>query len=127
MMTENKWTELFKSRKFWTVLAGIIGIIIASIFGDNAEAGDLVEQLTIIFSGYIVGTSLDPKYTVKFDWKGLLGSRKFVATVVSLIILFAKTADPNLPIDEASLTNIIYLLTAYVVGTGINSVATKMY
>ena len=49
----------------------------------------------------------------------LLKSRKFWASLVGLILLVVKGFDPNFPLEEEVTSNMIYLLVAYIIGTGI--------
>ncbi len=51
----------------------------------------------------------------------LLKSRKFWAAVVGLVITAAKGMDPNFPIEESQINDIVFLLVAYIVGTGLDS------
>lgn len=51
----------------------------------------------------------------------LLKSRKFWAALIGLILIIIKSYDPNFPIQEDALTNVIYLLVAYILGTGLES------
>ena len=49
----------------------------------------------------------------------LLKSRKFWAAVVGLGLIIIKAYDPNFPIPEADLTRIVYVIVAYILGTGL--------
>jgi uncharacterized membrane protein YqjE len=49
----------------------------------------------------------------------LFTSRKFYAALIGLIVLIVKAFDPNFPIDEANVTNMVYVLIAYILGTAI--------
>ena len=58
--------------------------------------------------------------------KDLLTSRKFWAAVIGLALLIVKAFRPDFPISEAQLTDVIYLLVAFIVGTGIESGLTSL-
>ena len=51
--------------------------------------------------------------------KLLLTSRKFWAAVVGLALVIIKAWKPDFPVDEEQLTSVIYVLIAYILGTGI--------
>ncbi len=49
----------------------------------------------------------------------LLTSRKFWAALVGLALVIVKAWQPDFPVDEEQLTSVIYVLIAYILGTGI--------
>lgn len=49
--------------------------------------------------------------------KSLVSSRKFWAAVIGLVLLVVKELDPNFPLDADQLTNVVYLVVAYILGT----------
>lgn len=51
--------------------------------------------------------------------KALLGSRKFWASIIGTALISIKAFRPDFPLTEEQLTNVVYLLVAYVIGTGI--------
>jgi hypothetical protein len=51
--------------------------------------------------------------------KLLLGSRKFWAALVGLILVMVKAYFPTFPLQEEELTRVIYLLVAYILGTAV--------
>ena len=51
----------------------------------------------------------------------LLGSRKFWAAFIGLSLLILKSYKPDFPIPEDQLTNMVYLLVAYILGVAIDS------
>ena len=53
--------------------------------------------------------------------KALLGSRKFWAALVGTGLIVVKTFKPDFPLTDEQLTNVIYVLVAYILGTGIES------
>jgi hypothetical protein len=55
--------------------------------------------------------------------KALLASRKFWAAVIGVALMATKAFKPDFPINEAELTNIVYVLVAYILGTAVESAA----
>jgi hypothetical protein len=49
----------------------------------------------------------------------LMRSRKFWAALIGLVLVVVKGFEPDFPIGEEELTSIIYVLVAYILGTGI--------
>jgi len=49
----------------------------------------------------------------------LLKSRKFWAAMVALVLIVVKAYDPDFPLEEEMMTNVIWIVVAYIVGTGI--------
>ena len=52
-------------------------------------------------------------------FKLLLGSRKFWAAVIGLALIIVKVFKPDFPLEADQLTGIVYVLVAYILGTGI--------
>lgn len=55
--------------------------------------------------------------------KFLLTSRKFWAAFIGLALMVTKSLKPDFPLAEEELTNIVYILVAYIVGTSIETKA----
>jgi hypothetical protein len=51
--------------------------------------------------------------------KQLLGSRKFWAALIGLVLVMVKVWRPDFPMDEEQLVSVVYVLVAYILGTGI--------
>ncbi len=49
----------------------------------------------------------------------LLGSRKFWAAVIGLVLVVIKAFDPEFPLAEEQLVSVIYVLVAYILGTAL--------
>jgi len=49
----------------------------------------------------------------------VLKSRKFWAAIVGIVVIVAKKMDPNFPLDETNLSQMVYLLVAYILGTAL--------
>lgn len=54
-------------------------------------------------------------------WKQLLSSRKFWAALFALLMIVVKAFWPEFPLAEDQLTNLVYVLMAYILGTAIES------
>ena len=51
--------------------------------------------------------------------KLLLTSRKFWAALIGLIVVCLKSFYPTFPLSEEQLTDLVYLIVAFIVGTGL--------
>jgi hypothetical protein len=51
--------------------------------------------------------------------KLLLTSRKFWAALIGLCLIILKAWKPDFPLQEEQLTAVVYVLVAYILGTGI--------
>jgi len=55
--------------------------------------------------------------------KALLASRKFWAALIGTVLISVKAFRPDFPLSEAELTNIVYVLVAYILGTAVEGAA----
>jgi hypothetical protein len=51
--------------------------------------------------------------------KQLIGSRKFWAALIGLVLVIVKAWQPDFPLAEEQLTGVVYVLVAYILGTGL--------
>jgi len=51
--------------------------------------------------------------------KLLLGSRKFWAAIVGLVLMLVKAWKPEFPLEEEQLTGIVVLLVSFILGTAV--------
>jgi hypothetical protein len=49
----------------------------------------------------------------------LLKSRKFWAALIGLAMIVLKSFKPDFPLDDEAVTNLVYVLVAYILGTAI--------
>ena len=56
----------------------------------------------------------------------LVRSRKFWASVIGLGLVVLRGVIPNFPIADADLTRIIYVIVAYILGTGLEDSALSL-
>ena len=57
--------------------------------------------------------------------KLLLGSRKFWAALVGLVLLLVKTWKPDFPLEAEPLAGILAVLAAYILGTALEDGLTR--
>jgi len=51
--------------------------------------------------------------------KDLVKSRKFWAAAMGLVMVALKGFYPDLPVDEETISNLVYVLIAYILGTAV--------
>jgi hypothetical protein len=52
----------------------------------------------------------------------VLKSRKFWAAVMALALVLLRSFVPNFPITDERLTEIVYVLISYIIGTGLSDI-----
>jgi hypothetical protein len=58
-------------------------------------------------------------------FKQLIQSRKFWAAFIGFALVIVKSWFPDFPLEEEQLTSIVYVLVAYIMGTGIEDGLTR--
>jgi len=58
--------------------------------------------------------------------KLLLGSRKFWAALVGLVFVVLQAFYPDFPVDAEQVSNLVYVLVAYILGVAIEDGLTHM-
>ncbi len=65
------------------------------------------------------GEETEPSPAVPNKFIALLKSRKFWAALVGVALIIVKEYDPQFPLTEDQLTNLVYVVVAYIVGTSL--------
>jgi hypothetical protein len=52
-------------------------------------------------------------------WQQLIGSRKFWAALIGLALVIVKAFRPDFPLQEEQLTQLVYVLAAYILGVAL--------
>lgn len=114
------WNKLKESKTLWVaVLAVIVGVVRA--FMPEFPLSD--EQLLLsggALIAFILAENLEGFRINENGFRDLWGSRKFKATLSSLVVILVKGFNPELPIDEDLIVKIISLL---VMGIGVEGSA----
>jgi hypothetical protein len=53
----------------------------------------------------------------------LIKSRKFWAAVAGLVLIVVQAFMPDFPLDAEAVTNVIYVVVAFIIGTGLEDVS----
>jgi len=53
----------------------------------------------------------------------LLKSRKFWGAIVGVVLLFLQEYIPDFPLDQEQMTNVVYVVVAFIIGTGLEDSA----
>lgn len=54
-------------------------------------------------------------------FKSLLASRKFWAAIVGTVLVAVKAYKPDFPLTDAQVTEVVYVIVAYILGTAVES------
>ena len=105
-----------RCRKFWAALIGFTVIVISAFLPGFELDQERGASLAVIVVSYVIGVAVDPG---PGGWKGVIQSRKFWAALVGLTFVCLQAWHPDFPVGEEELTNVIYLLAAYILGVAI--------
>jgi hypothetical protein len=72
-----------------------------------------------------LSTAAQDPSSPRLKWQQLLGSRKFWAALTGLALVIIKAFRPDFPIQEEQLTNLIYVLVAYILGVALEDGLTQ--
>ena len=65
------------------------------------------------------GGRLNAEYRPMSKILGLMASRKFWAAVIGLALIIIQAYRPDFPLSAETLTNVVYILVAYILGVAI--------
>lgn len=122
-----KLLQLLQSRPFWAALIGLIFLVVKALdpgFPLNQEqAANVVYLLAVYILAEAVEGGAWGRIHLGERLGGVLKSRKFWAALVGLGFVVVQGIDPAFPLDQAETTNLVYLVMAYILGTGIKDAA----
>jgi len=120
-----KLETLLRSRKLWAALSGLALVLIAGMDPDFPLQGEETAALAAVLSAYIVGTAIDVHQeppdgaVIKSRLRMLIGSRKFWAAAVGVVFTVFQAVWPDFPLQAEQVTEVIALLSAYILGTAV--------
>ena len=50
---------IFKSRKFWAAVAGVVAVVVEAVFPNFPLTGDQIGSIILVLAAYILGTALE--------------------------------------------------------------------
>ena len=121
----NKLEDLLRSRKLWAAVSGLVLVVVAAVDPDFPLQGEETAALGALLAAYIVGTAIDVHRdppdgaVVKSRLAGLLSSRKFWAAAVGVVFTVVQAVWPDFPLQPEQVTEVIALLSAYILGTAV--------
>jgi hypothetical protein len=120
-----KLEDLLRSRKLWAALSGLALVAAAALDPNFPLEGNETAALAALLAAYIVGTAIDVHRNppdgdvVKSRLIGLLSSRKFWAAAVGAVFTIVQAVWPDFPLQPEQVTEVIVLLSAYILGTAV--------
>jgi len=103
------------------LIAGIVFILLQAIFPQLPFTENQIIVFAGLISAYILGEGLEGG-RIADNLKNALKSHKFQALVSGLIIIGIKSFLPNFPLTEQQLTEIIAIISALIIGAGVEGV-----
>lgn len=117
-----KVKELLVSRRLWVTIIGILILIGKSIFPGFPDVTEYAVAIIIPIASFVVGTSIEPPPTYRGLWQkitSLFKSRKFWATAATITAVVVRAYNPDFPIPDDLLVEIVTVVSAYIIGSGI--------
>ncbi len=65
------------------------------------------------------GAEENPAPAVPNKFLALLKSRKFWAALIGVVVMVVKQYEPNFPLSEEQITNLVMVVIAYIIGTSL--------
>ena len=121
----NKLETLLRSRKLWAAVSGLVLVVVAGLDPEFPLQGEETAALAALLAAYIVGTAIDVHRNppdgavVKSRLAGLLRSRKFWAAAVGVVFTVVQAVWPDFPLQPEQVTEVVTLLSAYILGTAV--------
>lgn len=121
----NKLETLLRSRKLWAAVSGLVLVVVAGLDPEFPLQGEETAALAALLAAYIVGTAIDVHRNppdgavVKNRLAGLLRSRKFWAAAVGVVFTVVQAVWPDFPLQLEQVTEVVTLLSAYILGTAV--------
>jgi len=121
----NKLESLLRSRKLWAAVSGLALVLIAGMDPEFPLQGEETAALAAVLAANIVGTAIDVHrdppdgVVIRSRLRMLLGSRKFWASAVGVVFTIIQAAWPDFPLQPEQVTEVIVLLSAYILGTAV--------
>jgi len=110
--------DIFTSRKFWTLVIGLLVMFAAFFFPNFKLDEEAAIGLTVIVFSYILGVAIDPG---PGGWRGVFKSRKFWAAAVGLVVVLLNGFGLTLPVEipQEAIIYICVTLGTYVAGVAL--------
>jgi hypothetical protein len=117
--------SLLQSRIFWAALVGLAAIVVQAFLpgfpigpGENADG---LAKMVALLAAYILAEALEgASGRVSGDLRNALRSRKFWSCLVGVVCVLIHAAFPDLPLDEAQVEALVWLIAAYILGVSVD-------
>ena len=113
-----------RARMMIASIAGLTFLLLQVFFPDLPFSEEQAAGILLLVGAYILGEGLVGEWS-RDNFKALLRSNKFHAAAGGLMLWLLQAFFPELPITQEQMINILSLLSALIVGAGVQGAVSR--